>query len=133
MSEKWENTPFKGPMARARGLGSAHTGLSHWMGQKVTALANIPLVLWVVWSFTSLAGAGASISDVYGFFAQTHNAVLMLLFLTSAFYHVALGLQVVVEDYVHCAVGKPAMLIGIKLAAAALYVVSVFSVLKIAL
>jgi len=133
MSQKWEDTAFKGPMARALGLGSAHAGLHHWMSQKITALANIPLVLWAVWSFVSLAGAGASLETVEGFFAQPLNAILMLMFLTSVFYHMALGLQVVIEDYVHCSFGKPFMLIMIKLISAALFIAAAFSVLKLAL
>ncbi|MDY0029384.1 MAG: succinate dehydrogenase, hydrophobic membrane anchor protein [Pseudobdellovibrionaceae bacterium] len=133
MSQKWEDTAFKGPMARAMGLGSAHTGLHHWMGQKMTALANIPLVLWVVWSFVSLAGTGAQIEIVQAFFAQPVNAIMMLLFLCSVFYHMALGLQVVIEDYVHCSFGKPFMLVMVKLFSAGLFVASAFSVLKLAL
>lgn len=132
MAHKWEDTAFKGDMARAKGLGSAHSGLHHWMGQKITAIANIPLVLWAVWSFVSLAAAGAALSDVYGFFAQPINAVLMLLFLASIFYHMMLGLQVAIEDYFHSSL-KQVLLIGVKLMACALFVAGAFSVLKIAL
>lgn len=133
MSNKWEATPFKSPTARVSGLGSAHAGVHHWMMQKITALANIPLVLWAIWSAMTLAGAGASYDIVRGFFAQPVNAILMLLFLLSTFYHAALGLQVVVEDYVHCQKMKMLSLIAVKLALFALCVASVFSVLKLAL
>lgn len=132
MAYKWEDTAFKGEMARAKGLGSSHSGLHHWMGQKMTAIANIPLALWAVWSFTSLAAAGASLQNVYGFFAQPVNAVLMVLFLASVFYHMALGLQVAIEDYSHSA-AKPFLLMAVKLVPAALFVMAAFSVLKIAL
>jgi len=130
---KWEDTPFKSPMARARGLGSAHSGVHHWIHTKITALANIPLVLWAVWSVMTLAATGASYDTVRGFFAQPVNSILMLLFLISVFYHAALGLQVIIEDYVHCEKIKMMSLIAVKLALFALCVASVFSVLKLAL
>jgi succinate dehydrogenase / fumarate reductase membrane anchor subunit len=133
MANKWEATPFKSPMARVSGLGSANSGVHHWLSQKITALANIPLVLWAVWSAMTLAGAGASYDTVRAFFAQPVHAILMLLFLLSVFYHAALGLQVVIEDYVHCEKLKMISLIAIKLAVFALSVASVFSVLKLAL
>ncbi|HNQ91860.1 MAG TPA: succinate dehydrogenase, hydrophobic membrane anchor protein [Alphaproteobacteria bacterium] len=129
---KWNDTPFKGPMARARGLGSAHDGLHHWKAQKLTAVANIPLVLWGVWSAMTLAATGASIETVYGFFHQPVNAILMILFIVSVFYHMALGLQVVIEDYVHSC-KKPMLLMLVKLGTTALALASIFSVLKIAL
>ena len=133
MANKWEDTPFKSPMARAGGLGSAHSGVHHWIHQKVTALANIPLVLWAIWSAMTLIGAGAEYDVVRAFFAQPLNAILMLLFLLSVFYHAALGVQVVLEDYIHCEKLKMLSLIGVKLALFALCVASVFSVLKLAL
>lgn len=133
MANKWEATPFKSPMSRVSGLGSAHSGVHHWLHQKITALANIPLVLWAIWSALTLAATGASYDVVRGFFAQPLNAILMLLFLLSVFYHAALGLQVVIEDYIHCEKTKMVSLIAIKLAVFALAVASVFSVLKLAL
>lgn len=133
MAHKWEASPFKSPMARARGLGSAHKGVHHWMAQRMTALVGIPLVLWAVWSALTLAAAGASYDVVLGFFAQPCNAILMLLFILSTFYHAALGLQVVIEDYVHCELSKMLILMGIKLGLFALGVAATFSVLKLAL
>ncbi|OIN86768.1 MAG: succinate dehydrogenase, hydrophobic membrane anchor protein [Alphaproteobacteria bacterium CG1_02_46_17] len=133
MAQKWEATPFKGDMARARGLGSTHAGVHHWMHQKLTALANIPLVLWAVWSVMSLAAVGADYASVQGFFAQPTHAILMLLFLASVFYHMALGLQVVIEDYVHCEKTKPFFLMGMKLGCAALFVAAAYSVLKLSM
>jgi succinate dehydrogenase / fumarate reductase membrane anchor subunit len=133
MSNKWEDTAFKNPMSRVRGLGSAHSGVHHWIHQKVTALANIPLVLWAVWSAMTLAAAGSGYDVVRGFFAQPVNGILMLLFLLSVFYHAALGLQVVIEDYVHCERTKMLSLISMKMAVFVLTVASVFSVLKLSL
>ncbi|MEK7802692.1 MAG: succinate dehydrogenase, hydrophobic membrane anchor protein, partial [Pseudomonadota bacterium] len=79
MTYKWEESQFKAPLARARGLGSAHSGVHHWMHQKITALANIPLSLWAVWSVTKLAVAGMTYENVFGFLVQPFNAVMMLL------------------------------------------------------
>ncbi|HAJ89593.1 MAG TPA: succinate dehydrogenase, hydrophobic membrane anchor protein [Rhodospirillaceae bacterium] len=133
MANKWEATPFKSPTARVTALGSAHAGLHHWIHQRVTALANIPLVLWAVWSALTMAAAGGNYDIIRGFFAQPVNAVLMILFLTSIFYHAALGLQVVIEDYFHGGKSKLFLLIAVKLGLFALGLASVFSVLKLAL
>jgi succinate dehydrogenase / fumarate reductase membrane anchor subunit len=133
MANKWEDTPFKSPTARVSGLGSSHSGVHHWMHQKITALANIPLVLWAIWSALTVAAAGGDYETVRGFFSQPINAILMILFLVSVFYHAALGLQVVFEDYVHGEKTKMLTLIAVKLGMLALCVASVFSVLKLAL
>ncbi len=133
MSNKWEATAFKSPMSRVGGLGSAHAGVHHWLHQKITALANIPLVLWAVWSVMTLAAAGASYDIVRGFFAQPVNGILMVLFLLSVFYHAALGIQVVIEDYIHCEKTKMISSMIVKLVLFALCVASVFSALKLAL
>lgn len=133
MTEKWEYSQFKNPLARAKGLGAARGGLHHWVHQKITAVANIPLVLWGVWSAMTLAAAGGRIDAVQGFFGQPCNAVLMVLFLVSVFYHMALGLQVVIEDYVHTEAAKIILLLSVKMACFAAFVVGAFSVLKMAL
>lgn len=117
------------PLAKARGTGSAHHGSGHWMHQRITAVANIPLMLWLVWSVVHLPGA--AYQDVSLWLAQPTNAILMILAVLSTFYHAVLGLQVVVEDYVHCEFSKIASLIAIRLAFAALGVAAIFSVLKV--
>lgn len=133
MANKWEATAFKSPMARARGLGSAHSGVHHWMHERVTSVALIPLCLWAIWSAMTLVGAGANYDTVRAFFAQPVNAILMLLFLVTTFYHTALGLQVVIEDYVHCEATKMVSLLAVKLGLFVLCFAAVFSVLKLAL
>ncbi|MFA7276928.1 MAG: succinate dehydrogenase, hydrophobic membrane anchor protein [Pseudobdellovibrionaceae bacterium] len=133
MAYKWEDTAFKGSLSRARGLGSARSGVEHWMHQKMTALANIPLVLWAVCSVAQLARADGGHQVVTSFFAQPFNAVMMTLFLISTLYHAVLGIQVVVEDYIHTESTKTVLLMLVKLLAFALGVAGIFSVLKMAL
>src|SRR5207247_332653 len=89
---------MRSPLGRAIGLGSAKEGVDHWWAQRITAIALVPLVLWFVIAVIELAGA-----DRAAFVAWLHHpvpAVMMVLLLIAAFYHSALGLQVVIEDYV---------------------------------
>lgn len=119
------------PLSKAKGLGSAHTGTHHWLMQRVTALANLPLVLWMVYSIFHLQGA--SYQEFTVWLSQPLNAVLAVLFIISTFYHAVLGSQVVVEDYVSCRWFRMSKLIGMKLFFIALAVACIFSILKVAL
>lgn len=122
---------FKTPLGRARGLGSAKEGVHHWWMQRVTAVALVPLTLWFVYAAISLVGADhAAVSAWLG---HPVNAVLMLLLVAATFHHVQLGLQVVIEDYIHGEGIKIASLLGVKLGAVALAVACGFAILKVAL
>ncbi len=121
---------FRTPMGRARGLGSARDGAGHWWAQRLTAIALVPLTLWFVASVVSLAGA--SHAEVASWIGAPVPAVLMILFIVATFHHAQLGLQVVIEDYVHSEGLKIAGIVLVKFAAAALGLVSVFAVLRIA-
>lgn len=124
-------SPLVTDMARAKGLGAAHGGTHHWLMHRVTAISNFFLVLWLVYSIVSLKGATHEVFVAW--LALPWNAVLMMLFILSTFYHAILGVQVVVEDYVHTKWLKMTALIGTKLFFIALGVTCIFSILKIAL
>ncbi|MEM6782028.1 MAG: succinate dehydrogenase, hydrophobic membrane anchor protein [Pseudomonadota bacterium] len=124
------NTQIKSDLAKARGLGSAHHGTGHWMHQKLTAIANIPLVIWFVFSMISLIGA--SYAEYTAWLAQPINAILMILLVISTFYHAVLGSQVVVEDYISHKGLRLFKIIGQKLFFFAFAVACIFSILKVA-
>lgn len=90
---------LRDPLARARGLGSAKTGSHHWWVQRVTAVALMLLVPWVIWLALHLLHADHAM--VRATFAHPLHATLAIAFIVSMFWHVKLGLQVVIEDYVH--------------------------------
>ena len=90
---------LRDPLARARGLGSAKGGTHHWWVQRLTAVALALLTPWFLWLALSLVGADHM--TVRLTLAQPVTATLMLAFVISAFWHAKLGLQVVIEDYVH--------------------------------
>jgi succinate dehydrogenase / fumarate reductase membrane anchor subunit len=90
---------LRDPLAQARGLGSAKDGLRHWWVQRLTAVALMLLLPWFVWLALSLIGADQF--TVRATIGQPLNATLMLAFVFALFWHAQLGLQVVVEDYVH--------------------------------
>ena len=104
-------TDHRTALGRARGLGSAKEGVAHWWVQRVTALLLIPLVLWFVASL--LAHLGADYTGVIAWLHEPLTYGLMVLLLGAMFWHAALGLQVVLEDYVH---GEAAKLVSILLA-----------------
>lgn len=131
MSNKWAESEFKNPLARARGLGSTGTGFDHWWLQRVTACSNLFLMLWAICSVVGLVGV-----DYEGFttwLAQPIHAILLSLFIVSTFTHAALGLQIIIEDYVHCEISKVISLIALRLVLTGLAVAALFSILKIAI
>ena len=119
------------PLGRVRGLGSAKSGVEHFWAQRATAVALVPLTLWFVWAVASHVGAPHE--QVIGFLANPFNATAMVLFVLAGLYHMALGLQIVIEDYVSGEGMKLALLVAVKFAAAAIGAVSVIAVLKIAI
>ena len=87
------------PLARARGLGSAKEGVHHWYAQRASALLLIVLIGWLIYAMITLAGADHDTAS--SFIAQPTNATFLVLLIVTLFYHAVLGLQVVIEDYVH--------------------------------
>ena len=122
--------PMRSALGRVRHLGSAKEGVQHWWAQRVTALALVPLILWFVASIAYLAGADHA--GFIGWVARPSNALLMIFLLAAGFHHAQLGLQVVIEDYVHSEGYKLALLIIVKFAALLLALAGIFAVLKIA-
>lgn len=122
---------LQSPIARARGLGSAKEGLHHWWMQRVTAVVMVPLTLWFVFAVASRVGAGYE--AVAGWVANPCVAVALVIYFAALFYHSALGVQVVVEDYVHQGTVKIIALFANKLAHLVFGVAAVLAVLRIAL
>ncbi len=87
------------PLARAKGHGSAKEGVHHWYAQRASAVLLIFLVGWIIFSIFSLAGGGYEASAA--FIASPVNGAFLGLLLIVVLYHAMLGLQVVIEDYVH--------------------------------
>ena len=110
-------------------LGSAKDGTEHWWSQRVSAVALALLGLWFAWSLTSLEGL--AYGNVVNFIGQPMNAVLMTLLCATVAYHSYLGVQVVIEDYVHSHGLKVAALILSRFAHVLVAVASVYSVLQI--
>ena len=131
MSNKWAASPFKNPLARARGLGSLKSGFDHWWLQRVTAVSNLFLMLWAIFSVLTLIGV--DLEGLRVWLSYPLHAILLSLFIISSFTHAALGLQVVIEDYVHCEMTKIVSLISLRLVCTGLAVAGLFSILKIAL
>lgn len=118
------------PLSRARGLGSAKEGVEHWWIQRVTAAALIPLTVWLVASLIALAGRDHG--AVIAWLRAPLVTISMVLLLIALFHHMALGLQVVAEDYIHSDRVKISMVAAIRLACFGLAVAGIYAILRIA-
>ncbi|MFO1127475.1 MAG: succinate dehydrogenase, hydrophobic membrane anchor protein [Rhodospirillales bacterium] len=118
-------------LGRVRGLGSAQEGVGHWWAQRLTAIALVPLCIWFVCAVISLNGADyLAYSHWIG---QFGNALLMILTVLVLFYHAALGMQVVIEDYVSGEGARIVVLIVTRFVLFALAASCVLAVLLVAL
>lgn len=117
---------------KAKGLGSGHNGTHHFIVQRVSAVVLIPLVLYFFYAVVRLVGA----PDFYAitqWFSNPFNAGLLLAFVLTGFYHAALGVQVVIEDYVHCEKAKWLSLIAVKGICVIFAAIAVVSILRLSL
>jgi succinate dehydrogenase / fumarate reductase membrane anchor subunit len=121
---------MRSPLARASGLGSAKSGLRHWRAQRLSAVALVPLTLWFVASI--IAHTGGDYPAFAAWLRSPLAATPMVLLLIALFHHSALGLQVVIEDYVH-ARARFAAVIAIRLGCFAIGAAGVLATLRIAL
>ena len=118
------------PFSKAMGLGSAKEGVSHWWSQRLSAIALIPLTIWLVSTVVCLAGA--NYETVIATLQAPINATLLILFIATAGYHGSLGVQVVIEDYVNKECTRIGVLIATKFAIIFLTLLSIVSVFKFA-
>lgn len=122
---------LRSPLGRVLGLGTAKDGTSHWWGQRVSAVALLFLGIW----FASVlaTASGFSHGEVVSALQRPINNILMLLLSVTLAYHSYLGIQVVIEDYVHAPGAKLVCLLFSRFAHVLLAVAAVFSLLKIGL
>jgi succinate dehydrogenase membrane anchor subunit len=121
---------FRTELGRVRGLGAAKEGVHHWWMQRVSAIALVPLALWFV--IAVVAHTGADYAAARAWLASPVTFGLMVLLVGATFYHAQLGLQVVIEDYVHHEGGKIALILLTKLASLVLALAAVIALLLIA-
>ncbi len=122
---------LRSPLGRVRGLGSAKEGVNHFWAQRMTAVALIPLAVWFVISLFSVLGSNHG--AVQAWVSSPVVASLLILLIVATFYHAFLGLQVVIEDYIHGEGLKLLTLIAVKGACWLLAVIGVLSVLVLLL
>jgi succinate dehydrogenase / fumarate reductase, membrane anchor subunit len=122
---------YRTPLSRARGLGAAGHGAGHWISERVSSAALVPLILWAVYAALHLAPLGRDQAMLW--LTQPLNAVLMLLTFAISFWHMHSGLRVVIEDYIETIGLRTAALLANLSVCVLAGGLALFSILKIAL
>jgi len=123
------NSDLRTPLARARGLGSARAGVHHWWAQRLTAIALIPLVVWFAISLVMMSGAEYEV--VRAWIGSPVVMVLLILTIAVGLHHAQLGIQVVIEDYVHSDGFKLALIVLVRFIAVLFGLAAIVAVLRI--
>ncbi len=126
-----ESIKFRAPLKNVKGLGAAKAGTGHFINQRVSAMALVPLVFLFMCFLAQLLTA-ESYSDVVNKLANPFWSTTLIAFILAGFYHGALGLQVIIEDYIHVELVKMLLLTALRVVAIFLTIMGIFSVLYIA-
>jgi succinate dehydrogenase / fumarate reductase membrane anchor subunit len=118
------------PLHRVQGLGASHSGTGHFWRQRVTAAALVPLGLW--FGFSVLGLAGSNEVAAVGYLAHPWNAILMAAFALTLLYHMSLGLQVIIDDYIHSPGMKLVLMLLVRFVMIALMATCLFALIRIA-
>ena len=122
---------MQNPLARVRGAGSSGGGSQHWRSQRYSALILLLLTPWLLWLGISLAGADYATASAA--MSSPINAGMAIFLAGTLFYHTQLGLQVVIEDYVHIAALEFALLLFVRFACLVAFLISAIAALKLVL
>jgi succinate dehydrogenase / fumarate reductase membrane anchor subunit len=118
------------PLHKVQGLGASHSGTGHFWRQRITATALLPLGLW--FAYTVMGLAGANVVAALSYLAHPWNALLMAAFAVTLLYHMSLGLQVVIDDYIHTAGMKIFLLLLVRFVMIATMSTCLFALVRIA-
>lgn len=122
---------LRNPLERAHNHGSAQDGVGHWWAQRFSAILLVVLTAWLIWALTALVGTDHGTAAA--FLAHPFHAVMAILFVVVGFYHGQLGLQVVIEDYVHNRAMEVFLMVTIKALALFGSLLAALAILKLAL
>ncbi len=122
---------FRTPLKQALGLGASHSGTSRWWAQRVSSVALVPLLIWLI--IGMVHHGGADYAGARAWLGSPVTAVLAILALVASFYHGALGMQIIVEDYVGHETVRLVLVVLVKFAAVVFAVAGIFAVLLVAL
>ena len=122
---------MQNPLAHARGMGSSGAGSHHWRSQRYSSLLLLLLSIWILWLGVSLADS--DYATVRAVMASPFNAGMAILLAGSMFYHAQLGLQVVIEDYVHLPVMEFVFLLIVRLGCLVAFLISAIAALILVL
>jgi succinate dehydrogenase / fumarate reductase membrane anchor subunit len=120
---------YRTPLAKARGLGSAHNGVEHWWLARISAILLIPLIFWLLLYVKQLLLS--SRFEVLSWLAEPQNTFCAIAWIVAVFFHAALGMQVVIEDYIPAAGWKIFLIEVVKISCLLLGLLSILIVLKI--
>ncbi|MBT3905784.1 MAG: succinate dehydrogenase, hydrophobic membrane anchor protein [Rhodospirillaceae bacterium] len=120
---------MRSTLGRVRGLGSTGDGSHHWWIQRLTAVALIPLGIWFI--FAALSFVGTDYAQFKAWAGHHGNALLLVLFIITAFHHAQLGMQVVIEDYIHGEAVKITSILLIKFVSFMFAVSCILAVLRL--
>ena len=123
------NSDLRTPLSRARGLGSAKEGVHHFWAQRITAVALIPLVVWFAISLIMMSGAEYAV--VRAWIGSPAVMVLLTLTIVIGLHHAQLGMQVVIEDYVHNDGMKLALIVLMRFIAVFFGLAAIVAILRI--
>lgn len=131
-TERWKPNArdMRPPQNRAAGLGASGSGVEHWRAQRLSALAAVPLAVWFVASLIALAGGDYAV--VTAWLSRPVVTILMVILLITLFWHLALGLRVIIEDYVHTYLVKTAAVGAVEVACFLLAAAGIYATLAVA-
>jgi len=124
-----DSNSYRTPLGRARGLGSAHTGVGRFIGERATSVALVPLSLWAIYAGLKIAPLGYD--GAVAFLQSPLNAVLAVLLIAVSVSHMDMGMRVIIEDYIHKPISKIVLMLlstGVSWTFGALGIVSVLKV-----